>query len=129
MKNLKKEWLQLLLLAAPFCAAALLWDKLPERMPIHWNVRGHADGYAGRAFGALFVPCMNIFVVALIGLVSQIDPRLRRQVDDARASSLRVFRAARLALSSFLGLLSLTIISIGLGLPLDISRVIGVGLA
>jgi uncharacterized membrane protein len=36
----KKEWLQILILAAPFCVTALLWNQLPDRMPIHWGING-----------------------------------------------------------------------------------------
>ena len=56
MNLIKKEWLQLLILLVPFCAVALLWDKLPDQVPIHWNARGEADNYAGRTFGSLLVP-------------------------------------------------------------------------
>jgi len=36
----KREWLQILILATPFCVAALLWNQLPDRMPIHWGING-----------------------------------------------------------------------------------------
>lgn len=129
MKNLKKEWLQILLLVAPFCAVGLLWDRLPERVPIHWNIHGQVDGYAGRPFGALFVPCMNVLVVLLIVFVSKIDPRMRRQSEEARATSLRVLKAVRLAFSLFLTVLSVTMLCIAIGIPLDIGRIIAGGLA
>ena len=52
MKIIKKEWLQLLILAVPFCAVALLWDKLPAQMPMQWDGNSHpvyygaADGFS-----------------------------------------------------------------------------------
>src|SRR6185436_6253303 len=49
--------------------------------------------------------------------------------EEARASSLRVFKVVRLGLSFFLATVSVTIMSIAVGLPLDISRIIGMGLA
>jgi uncharacterized membrane protein len=129
MKNLKKEWLQILLLVAPFCAVALLWARLPERVPIHWNIHGQVNGYAGRGFGALFVPCMNLLMVLLIALVARIDPRLRRQTEEARASSLRVFKSVRLAFSFFLAVLAVTVLCIAVGMPLDLSRILAAGLS
>lgn len=74
MKLLKNEWLQLLILAAPFCAAALLWDNLPDRLPIHWNFRGEVDGYAGKTFGAWFLPAINVVLVVLISFLPRLDP-------------------------------------------------------
>ena len=103
-----------MLLVVPFCTAALLWDKLPERMPIHWNSQGQVNGHAGRAFGALFVPCISVMMVALIVLASRIDPRLHRQTEEGRANSLRILKIVRLTLSLFLALVSLTILGIGI---------------
>jgi uncharacterized membrane protein len=129
MKTLRREWIQLLILAVPFFAAALLWDRLPDQMPIHWNIHGQVDGYAGRAFGAFFLPCMNAVTIVFISIVALIDPRVRKQDAETRAGSLRVFRGVRLALSLFLTALSLTTLGIAIGMPLDVSRIICAGMA
>src|SRR5215207_8962166 len=86
MKLLKNEWLQLLILLLPFCAAILLWDSLPDRMPIHWNARGEIDGYANKPFAALFVPAVNVAIAAIFLVVSAIDPRVLRSQPEVRAS-------------------------------------------
>ena len=46
MKTLRQEWLQLLILAVPFCAVALLWDKLPGQMPMQWDANLHPVYYS-----------------------------------------------------------------------------------
>lgn len=127
MKKVKTEWLQLLILAIPFCVAALLWDKLPHRVPIHWNSHGHVDGYAGRTFGALFVPAVNVAAIALIWFVCLVDPRVKRQDAETRARSLRTFRTVRLIFSTFLCAIALTILGISMGIPLDMPRIISAG--
>jgi uncharacterized membrane protein len=129
MIRLRNEWLQLLLLLTPFCIAALLWDKLPERMPIHWNARGEVDGYAGRTFAALFVPMISIGMALLVGLLAFIDPKVRKADAEARANFQRVFKAIRLTLTGFMTAVGLAVICIGAGYPLDMSRVIAIGLA
>ena len=78
MKRLKGEWLQLAILLLPFCAAVLLWDRLPEKMPIHWNAAGHVDGHAGKWFAALFTPTVNIGVALMIWAITFLDPRIRK---------------------------------------------------
>ena len=128
MKKLKTEWLQLLILALPFCAAALLWDRLPARVPIHWNIHGNVDGYASKTFGALFVPVLNV-AIALIWLVCLIDPKVKGQEPGNKARSFRAFRMVRLIVSSFLCAVALAILGISVGLSLDMSRIICVGLA
>lgn len=129
MKRLKSEWLQLLLLLTPFCVAALLWDKLPDRMPIHWNAGGQIDGYAGKTFAALFVPTLNVAMALLLGLLPFLDPRVRKSDPDTHANFRKVFKAVRLAVTSFLGVVALAVLFIGVGYAFDISRIICVSLA
>src|SRR4051812_35322618 len=93
MKLLKNEWPQLLVLAVPFCAAALFWNKLPDRMPIHWDAQWRVNGYAGKAFATLFLPCLNVGMAALIGLLPLIDPKLKQYDEATRASLWRTTRA------------------------------------
>jgi len=36
--NLKREWPLLLIIAATFLAAFLVYPHMPEQVPIHWNI-------------------------------------------------------------------------------------------
>lgn len=46
----------------PLIVGLALWNKLPEKLPMHFNVIGDADNYSGKLFGILFGP---IFCFAL----------------------------------------------------------------
>jgi uncharacterized membrane protein len=129
MKLLKNEWPQLLILALPFCAAILLWDSLPDRMPIHWNARGEIDDYAGKPFATFFVPVMNVIMAAIFFLVSAIDPKVLRSQPEVRASFHRTFRIVRLSITAFMSLVALAVIVSTVGVPLDVPRVIVIGFA
>jgi uncharacterized membrane protein len=72
---LKKEGLLLLLLLVPFVALPFIWGRLPDEVPIHWNIRGEPDNYAGKAFGLLLLPCINVGVYLLFWLIPIIDPK------------------------------------------------------
>jgi uncharacterized membrane protein len=126
---LRNEWLQLLVLLAPFCVAALLWERLPERMPIHWNARGEVDGYAGRTFAVLFVPLVNMGIALLAGLVALIDPKVRSADAEGRENFRRVLRGIRLAITGHIAVVGVAVILIGAGYPVDMARVIGVALS
>jgi uncharacterized membrane protein len=130
MKLLKNEWLQLLILAAPFCAAALLWDKLPDRMPFHWNIRGEIDGCVGKHFGALFFPILNVTLVVLLAFLPRLDPKCRNYDAETKASSAGVFKVSRLASSLFLSALTIAIFLVSLQFQFDLTRVVfgGAGL-
>ncbi|HEY1173959.1 MAG TPA: SdpI family protein [Verrucomicrobiae bacterium] len=115
MNLLKKEWLQLFILAVPFCAAALLWDKLPEKVPSHWNAAGQIDAYSGKTFGILLLPITNAAVALLMAVVPFIDPKLKQQSTEAQASSRQTIRTIRLALTSFFSCFSLLILAVAFG--------------
>ena len=116
MKLLKKEWFQLLILAVPFCAVALLWDKLPERVPSHWNIRGEVDGYANKTAGTLMLPLINIFLASFMALVPLINPKLRHQSDEAQSSLSRTIRILRLATTGFFSLMALATLGAAMGI-------------
>jgi uncharacterized membrane protein len=129
MKWLKSEWVQILILLLPVCVAALLWDRLPERMPIHWNAQGEIDGYSERPFAAFFLPALNIFIVALFYFLTLIDPKVRNAQPDSQKSQHRIFRILRLVISGFIAIVALAVLGIAAGLSLDMMRIIGVGTA
>jgi uncharacterized membrane protein len=109
--DLKKEWLQVVILAVPFCAVALLWDKLPGWVPIHWNARGEVDGIARKAFGTLLVPLINVGLACFMSLLPLIDPKLRKHDPEMRASLWRTVRIFRLAITAFMSFASLAMLA------------------
>lgn len=48
--------IQLLGLVAYIILAAILWDKLPERVAIHFNASGEPDNFASKTLGTLLFP-------------------------------------------------------------------------
>jgi uncharacterized membrane protein len=128
MKFLKNEWLQALILAAPFCAAALLWDKLPAQVPIHWNARGQIDNHAGKALGILLMPVINIFVAALLASLALLDPKIKKSDPEIRSNSLRVIKIVRLVITLFNTCIAFALIAFALHYRFDMSRFIYIGL-
>lgn len=75
------------------------------------------------------MPLLNIGIALLISVVMFIDPRIRKADAEGRANFARVVKAVRLISTAFFAAVSLAVIGIGAGLALDMSRVVGVGLA
>ena len=75
---MKRTWrgeiLQLLPIAAMFAAAAACWSRVPDRMPVHWNLHGEADGFGGKFAGLLLLPIVSLAVYGLLLLVPRFDP-------------------------------------------------------
>lgn len=116
MKHLKNEWLQILILVLPFCAVALLWDKLPDWVPIHWNAHGKVDGYARKTFGTLLLPLTNVGVALLTALLPLIDPKYRKHGNETKASLWRTMKIIRLVITGFLSMTSLAVLAASLKL-------------
>jgi uncharacterized membrane protein len=77
----------------------------------------------------MFVPVLNVWMALLLGFVVWLDPRVRKADGEGRANFGKVFKALRLAITGFLCAVALAVLFIGAGYKLDMSRVIGMGLA
>jgi len=58
-------WSALGLLAASFVASAIVYGRLPERIPIHWNFRGEVDGY-GERWTIFLMPLLMLLMIGVI---------------------------------------------------------------
>lgn len=98
-ERLRQDWPIWLLLIAPFVVIAIYWNEFPAQIPVHWNIRGEVDGYAGRYKGLFLLPLINIGIYGLFWIMPIIDPK--RKVSLTQSST----RAVRfLSISLFTGL-------------------------
>jgi uncharacterized membrane protein len=72
--NWRLELPQLLLIGAMFAAAACAWPQLPDRLPIHCNIHGEADGWGNKFMGLLLVPFIGLGTYLLMWLLPRVDP-------------------------------------------------------
>jgi uncharacterized membrane protein len=56
---------------------------LPETIPVHWNMYGEADGFAGRMTGAFGLPVIITLITILLIILPRFD-RMRVSFDDSR---------------------------------------------
>jgi uncharacterized membrane protein len=95
--------LEAALLLLPFIVVALIWPRLPAIVPLHWNLRGEIDGWGSRPW-VLLLPAMALGLNLLLRVLPLLDPKLRRQTEEATLIA-RVLQKFRLALSVFFLLL------------------------
>jgi uncharacterized membrane protein len=129
MKILKKEWLQILILAVPFCAVVLLWDKLPAQMPTQWDGNSHPGNYRPKALAALMLPCGNLVLAALLMVLPRIDPRFAGYDEETKASLWRTFSAMRRTITLFLSILGVAGLLAALHPAFPIGPIVIVGVA
>jgi len=129
MKIPKREWLQILILAVPFCVAAALWNKLPDKMPMQWDGNSHPVYYGPKALATLALPCVNMLSAILILFLPRIDPKFAGYDDETRASLWRTFSNMRLAITSFLSIGALAGLAATLRPGFPISPILIFGMA
>lgn len=74
----KNKWLLIatsLVILIPIIAGLFLWDKLPEKIAIHWNAEGTADGFAGKTFAVVGMPLILLAIHIVCTLVTGTDPK------------------------------------------------------
>ena len=57
-----------IIILLPVLAGVILWNKLPDPMPIHWNAMGEVDGWASKAVAVFGIPA----ILAALNLVCHI---------------------------------------------------------
>ena len=122
MKN-KLNWLEALLLVAPLVAVAMLWNDLPARVPIHWNLRGEINGWASKPVALLAMPLINIALIALLHVLPRFDPKLQRS-GGTHGRMERVLAIVRIALAAFFVAIFCMQIAATLGRPVPADRIV-----
>jgi uncharacterized membrane protein len=65
----------LALIVTCFVASAILYPYLPSRAPIHWNIRGQVDRYAGKWAFLAILPGTMLGMMGLMTVIPWLSPR------------------------------------------------------
>ena len=75
-KHLKTLIITTIVTLLPMLAGVILWTKLPEQFPIHFNAAGEVDGWSSKAFGVFGLPLILVAFQWLCGLgCLKMDPK------------------------------------------------------
>lgn len=104
--ELKKELPIIGIILTPFVYLAIVWNSLPERVPVHWNYKGEIDRW-GSKFSLLAVLFMlPVLIYVLMIAASKFDPKKRLLLMGGK------FYQLKFILVLFMSLLALFIIYI-----------------
>ena len=56
-------------------AGVILWDKLPEQIPMHWNGAGEVDGWSSKPFAVFAMPLILLALHWLCLCITLNDPK------------------------------------------------------
>ncbi len=97
----------------PIVFGLLVWDKLPQQIPFHWNAQGVVDGYAGKVTAVFAMPCFLAVLQVLCLIAAFFDERNKNQSE--KIYKLVFFICPVLSL-----FLNIIIYSTALGKPLNV---------
>ena len=67
-----------ILILLPCLFGAVVWNRLPDRIPIHWNAAGVVDGYAGKPIAVFALPSF-IFVLHWVCILATLHDNRKDQ--------------------------------------------------
>lgn len=70
-----RKWYPWIIVALAILFTAMVYGRLPDQMPTHWNRDGVVDGYSSRAFGAWLLPGILVVTAVVMPRLPSIDPR------------------------------------------------------
>ena len=111
MKNEKKAMKLMWVLAVlPLLLTLVVFKRLPDQVPMHWNIHGEVDSWYPKFPGAFLLPLFGVGITAIISILPKIDPK-RENYEKFRSQ----YTIIRLILVAFFGIMQVMIIAISLG--------------
>jgi uncharacterized membrane protein len=118
MKFGKFELASLALVLSSFAAVAILYQRLPDIVPVHWGLSGEANRFAPKPWGPFIGPIMSAALFTIFLTLPYISPKGFRIEPFSR-----VYRIIQLTVQIFLFVLLLAQLLTGIGFAVPIRRV------
>ena len=80
-KNLPKLIITSLITLIPIIIGLILWDKLPDQVPIHWDINGNVDGYTIKTQAVFAMPLVLVAFHWICALGTSLDPK-KQNIND-----------------------------------------------
>ena len=74
-KNLPKLIITSLITLIPIIIGIVLWDKLPDQVPIHWDINGEVDRFATKIQAVFAMPLVLVAFQWICVLGTLLDPK------------------------------------------------------
>lgn len=111
MNRKKAILLTSLLIFIPIIVGLVLWSRLPEEIPVHFNAAGSPDKYKSKAFAVFLLPLFLWAVHLLIGFITLADPKKQNISDKVFLLMLYICPATGIfcSLATYTGALNLPV--------------------
>lgn len=111
MRNEKGTLLIMLAIAViPLLVTLVVFNRLPDLIPMHWNVSGYVDAYYPKFPWAFSIPVLGMMIVFLMGALPKLDPK-RENYDKFKSQ----YQFIKIFMLLFFAVIQFIILSISLG--------------
>lgn len=119
MYKKKSDIYNVIVIVCSILLTIIVYNKLPDLVPIHWNTMGEIDNYSPKAFGAFMAPVIMIFTWSGMKFLPKIDPRKKNYEKFDKSYSVIV----SMLLTFFLVIHTVTLL-VALGYSISIEKII-----
>ena len=119
MLNKKSDIYNLVLIVCAFLITIALYNKLPDLVPIHWNISGEIDKYGTKILGAFMVPVIMMLTWFGMKYLPKIDPKKNNYERFEKSYSIIVS-----SLMTFFLVLHVVILSASMGYKVSIDTIV-----
>lgn len=113
------KWISLAAIAVAFVFTAAVYDQLPAELPVHWNLEGEPDRWAGQLRGALMLPVGALVMWAVLMFLPRVDPRRANYAKFSGTYQLIVTSLVVVAVA-----IHIAVLASAIGWPVPMQRVI-----
>ena len=119
MKISRHDVFEIFLILVSLLLAVLLYSRLPQNVPTHWNMQGVPNGFTPKPWGAFLGPMILAPLYVLLRILPAISPRGFRMTDFEG-----VFRMIRTTIIGILFIITTASLLAAAGMPVPIGRIV-----
>lgn len=101
-KNLKTLIITSVIILLPVLVGIILWDRLPDQMPMHWNTNGDVDSWGSKLFAVAGMPLILLAFQWLCAIVTGFDPKKEKHSQKILTLVLWIIPVITVVLSAFM---------------------------
>ena len=76
----KNKWMMIItsiIILLPILVGVILWDKLPDKVPYHWDIHGEVDNWASKPVAVFLLPVVLLAMQWVCILVTALEPKTK----------------------------------------------------
>ncbi|QAT49237.1 DUF1648 domain-containing protein [Caproiciproducens sp. NJN-50] len=128
MKFKKGDVLYWFFAVLPFLISAAFYSRVPDRIAVHWDGAGTANGYGSKAFGLFALPAIMLAASVLVSVMLKLDPRSQNINRSPQMKSISLWFIVILA-NAMDVLIILNALNVRFNMSMIVMALVGVGIA